>query len=79
LIRFNLSKSGFAKALEHLRDSEASGLLDALIQIHEAPRKLTGEKRANGSFAGTHKTGKTKNLGTAREASQKRRLDHCSV
>ena len=79
LVSFDLTKSGLAQTFEHLWDGEAGGLLDALIQIHEAPRQLAGQKRANGGFAGTHKTGKTKNLDAARWATQKRRLSHCSV
>jgi len=62
LIRFDLSKSRLAKALEELRDSQAGGLLDALIQVDEAPRELPCQERADGCLAGTHETGEANHL-----------------
>jgi hypothetical protein len=58
LIRFDLAKRRFAEALENLRDGQAGGLLDALIQVDETPRQLPRQESAHGRFAGTHKTGK---------------------
>jgi hypothetical protein len=54
-------------------------LLDAFIQIDEAPRKLPREKSANGGLAGTHKTGKAYGLSAGRGATQRGRLSHRSV
>jgi hypothetical protein len=79
LIRFDLAKSRFAEALENLRDGKTGRLLDAFIQIDEAPRKLPREKSANGGLAGTHKTGKAYGLSAGRGATQRGRLRHRSV
>src|SRR5216683_8298584 len=44
LVRLDLAERGLAKAFENLRDGEASGLLNALIEIDKAPGQLPGEE-----------------------------------
>ena len=62
LIRFDLAKSRFAEAFEKLWNGESRGLLDAVVEVNETPRKLTREERANGCFAGTHEAGEANDL-----------------
>lgn len=62
LIRFDLAKSRFAEAFEKLWNSESRGLLDAVVEVNETPRKLPREERANGCFAGTHEACEAKYL-----------------
>jgi len=78
LICLDLAESLLAEPLENLGDGEAGGLLDAFIQIDEAPRKLASEKRANGGLAGTHKAGQANDLSACRGATQRGWLSHCS-
>jgi hypothetical protein len=40
LVRFNLAECRLAKAFEDLRDGQAGGLLDAIIEIDKAPGEL---------------------------------------
>ena len=79
LIRFDLTKGRFAEALENLRDGKTCGLLDAFIQVDETPRELARQEGADGRLAGTHKTGKAKDLRACGRATQRGRLSHCSL
>jgi hypothetical protein len=79
LIGFDLAKGRLAEALKNLGNGKTGGLFDALIQIDEAPRELAREESANSRFAGTHESGKAKDLGACGRATQRRRLSHCFV
>jgi hypothetical protein len=79
LIRFNLTKGRLAKPFENLGDGKPGGLLNALIQIDEAPSKLPCQESADGCLAGAHEAGKANHLRTGRRATQRRRLSHCFV
>jgi len=61
LIGFQLAESGFAMALEEIRDHNACHLLDFFVEINEAPAELFGKAGANRAFAGTHETGEADN------------------
>jgi len=65
LIGFDLAESRLAEAFEDLRDFQASGFFDALIEIDKAPGKLTGEQRADGGLAGAHETGEAQDRDAA--------------
>jgi len=55
-IGFELAKGGFAVAFKKLRNGDARGGFDAFVEIDEAPSELPGKTRADGAFAGTHKS-----------------------
>ena len=61
LIGFDLAKGGFAETFENLRNGEACGFLNAIIEVNKTPGELAREECAYGGLAGTHETGKTKN------------------
>jgi hypothetical protein len=60
LIRLDLAERGLAETLENLWNGKACGLLDAFIQVDEAPGQLPGQQSADCRLAGTHKTRKAK-------------------
>ena len=60
LIGFQLAEGRLAVALEELRDGNAGGGFDAVIEIDEAPAELAGEESADSGFAGTHESGEGK-------------------
>jgi hypothetical protein len=62
LIGLHLAKSGFAEALEYLRNGEPCGFFNAFIEIDKTPGELTGQERADGGLAGTHKSGEAKQV-----------------
>jgi len=72
LVRLDLAESEFAKAFEYLRNGEARGSLDEVIEIDKVPGELPREERANGGFAGTHKTGQAQNRGAGLLPAQRR-------
>src|SRR5579885_2284127 len=60
LIGFELAEGRLAVAFEKLRDGDASGGFDAVIEVHEAPPELASEHGSNSSFAGAHEPGEGK-------------------
>lgn len=79
LIRFDLTKCRFAKALENPWNGKFGGLLDAFIEVDETPRELPGQESADGCFAGTHEADQANHLRTDGEAAQRGLLSHSSV
>ena len=71
LFGFKLAEINLTQALENLRDGKSGGFFYAIVEIHKAPSKLAGQKRANGGLAGTHETGEAKNRDT-RETARRR-------
>ena len=75
LIRFHLAKRPLAETLEDLRNTQAGGLFNTLVQIDEAPSQLACEQSANRSLAGAHEPGQAKHL-QARLGWSRRKLRH---
>jgi hypothetical protein len=73
-----LAKSPFAMPFEELRNGDARGCLDLLVQVHEPPAKLLRQTRANRALAGAHETGKTKDRSSRRRATRDESLTHDS-
>src|ERR1051325_3088202 len=57
LVGYKSAKSGLPKTLEKLRNTQAGGFLDAVVEINEAPGELAREERADGGLAGAHESG----------------------
>ncbi len=53
-------------AFKKLRNGDAGGGFDAFVEIDEAPSELPSKTRANGAFAGAHKSSEADD-GNARE------------
>ena len=49
-VGFQLAEGGFAVAFEKLRNGDACGGFNALVEIHEPPAELASETRADGAF-----------------------------
>ena len=64
LLSFKLAKGGLTMSLEKFRDGDASGFLDALVEVNETPAELLGKASADRAFARTHETGEAENGGT---------------
>jgi hypothetical protein len=79
LIGFDLAESRFAETLKDLRNRKARGFFDAVIEIDEAPGELASEKRANGGFAGAHKTGEAQDRDAGLRPARRRRSCHAMV
>jgi len=60
LLGFELAESGFAVAFEELRDGDAGGFFDTVVEIDEAPGELAREEGADRGFARAHETGEAK-------------------
>ena len=76
LFGFNLAKGEFAMTFEDLRNGQAGGGLNAFIEIHEAPRQLPSEERANGGLAGAHESGETKDLRVRGRTARQKLFSH---
>lgn len=60
LVSLDLPECGFAETFEDLRDGQAGGLLDAIIQIDKVPGQLPRQERADRGLTGAHETGEAK-------------------
>ena len=65
-ISFELAKGGFAVAFKKLRNGDAGGGFDAFVEIDKVPSELPSKPRADGAFAGAHKSSEADD-GNARE------------
>src|SRR5579883_3489401 len=72
LIGFELAKGRLAVTLEKLRDGDASGGFNAVIEVDKAPAKLAGQQSADSGLAGTHESGEGKDGKTWRLRHQTR-------
>jgi len=63
---------------EELRNGDAGGGLDLLVQVNEPPAKLLRQTRANRALAGAHETGQTKDGSSRRRATRDESLAHDS-
>jgi hypothetical protein len=72
LVGFNLTESRLAKPFEDLRDRQARGFFDAVIEIDKPPSELPGEQTTDGGFAGAHETSKAQNLNAGLGPSRRR-------
>ncbi len=72
LIGFELAEGRLAVAFEKLRDADASGGFDAVIEVDKAPAKLAGQQSADSGLAGTHESGEGKDGKTWRLRHQTR-------
>src|SRR5215472_15859436 len=68
LVGFNLAEIRFTQALENLRDRDAGGFFDAIVEVHKTPGELACEEGANSGFTGTHESGETENRHTRKAA-----------
>ncbi len=72
LVRFDLAESEFAEAFEYLGNGETGGSFDAVIEIDKVPGEVLREERADGGFAGTHKSGQAQNRDAGLRPAQRR-------
>src|SRR5215472_13885943 len=79
LVRLDLAESELAEALENLRDGEAGGRLNALVEINKAPSELAGEERTDGGLAGAHEPSQAENRDAGWKPAGKRRNCHAVV
>src|SRR5258705_10342526 len=56
-ISFELAKGGFAVPFKKLWNGDARGSFDAFVEIDKTPSELPSKTRADGAFAGAHKSG----------------------
>jgi len=85
LIGFELAKGRFTVTFEELRDGDAGGFLNAVVEIDETPSELSSEQVADGGLAGTHESGESEDRDALRSghadigARSLRAIEDCST